>query len=240
MKLKQLTISLYAIIITLFFGLAATSCNSDSGNNILDNMSADFVTFVSTDNNGSVFTFQKSGDSPLITLTAAIKVDTEQIKPGSRVILYYIPSGGQGAYKSGPVDVINIVRILNAGVEEASMETITSWGHDKLNVHTIARSGNYLDLWAEGFVSKEAKRFVLVADKATLADEYPALYLIFVTDDDLGRARQIYASFDLSSVWDLPTSKGVKLTYYTDGGAETMKLDKSDLGPLKPGGDTVE
>ena len=80
----------------------------------------------------------------------------------------------------------------------------------------------------------------LLRAKQTAENIGKYLDLIFVTDDDLGRARQIYASFDLSSVWDLPTSKGVKLTYYTDGGAETMTLDKSDLGPLKPGGDTVE
>lgn len=242
MTTKKLTTTLLAILFTITLGLGVTSCNKDDngGMPIPDNICADFVTFVSTNDQGTVFTFRKSGDSDLITLTAAVKVDTEQIKPGSRVIIQYVPSGGQEVYQSGPITLYGITRILNDGIEEEDMETIASWGHDPINVHTIARSGQYLDLWAEANCGSKPKRFVLVADKATLENEYPELYLIFVTDDDLGRTRQIYASFDLSKVWDLETSLGAKLTYYTGSGTETMTLHKSTRVPLQPGEDVVE
>lgn len=240
MTLKKHSISFLIILFAVVLGLSVASCNSedDGAMKLPDNLCADFATFVSTNDQGSVFTLRKSGDSELITLTAAVKVDTEQIKPGSRVIIQYVPSGGQEVYQSGPITLYGITRILNEGIEEESLETIESWGHDFLNVHTIARSGQYLDIWAEAVCGTNPKRFVLVVDEATLSDEYPQLYLIFVTDDDQGRTRQVYASFDLSKVWELESCKGATVTYYTNTGTETMTLQKGL--PLQPGGDVIE
>ena len=114
---KKLTSALLAVFFTIALGL--TSCNTDDDNGGgVDNLCADFVTFVSTGDQGTVFTFRKSGDSELITLTAPVKVDTQQIKLGSRVIIPYVPSGGQAPYQSGPINLYNITRIINAGIEE--------------------------------------------------------------------------------------------------------------------------
>lgn len=232
-KLKKTFFALAA-----FFSLClmSTSCNSDDngGGGIPDNLCADFVTFVSTNDNGSVFTFQKSGDSGLITLTAPVKVDVNQVKPDSRVIIQYIPSGGQQPYESGPIDLYGITRIINGGVDKEPLSTITTWGYNTLNMMTIGRSGKYLDVWAEAAFGGNPKRFVLAADEATLEDEYPQLYLVFVADDEFARIRPLYASFDLSSVWDLSTSKGVKVNYNTASGTETLTLQKSGREPLQP------
>lgn len=228
----------------MFFSIAcfiaicflSTACNSDDngGSGIPDNLCADFVTFVSTNDNGSVFTFRKSGDSGLITLTAPVKVDVNQLKPDTRVIIQYIPSGGQQPYQSGPINLYGITRIVNGGVEQKPLSTITTWGYNTLNMMTIGRSGKYLDVWAEAAFGGNPKRFVLAADQATLEDEYPQLYLVFVADDEIARIRPLYASFDLSSVWDLSTSKGVKVNYNTASGTETLTLQKSGREPLQP------
>lgn len=231
---QNMTVFSIACIIAIC--LLSTSCNSDDngGGGIPDNLCADFVTFVSTNDNGSVFTFQKSGDSGLITLTAPVKVDVNQVKPDSRVIIQYIPSGGQQPYESGPIDLYGITRIINGGVDKEPLSTITTWGYNTLNMMTIGRSGKYLDVWAEAAFGGNPKRFVLAADEATLEDEYPQLYLVFVADDEFARIRPLYASFDLSSVWDLSTSKGVKVNYNTASGTETLTLQKSGREPLQP------
>lgn len=225
-----------AILLAIIIGIGASSCNSDSNNGYIpDDLCADFVTFVSSNDKGSVFTFQKSGDSELITLVADVKIDTEQIKPGSRVIIQYLPSGGQKPYESGAINLYGISRIFNAGIEEETLATIESWGHNALKVYTIARSGKYLDFWAEGAYVNSPSRFGLYVDNATLENEYPELYLVYVSDNDLGRNRQIYASFDLAKVWDLDTSKGAKVTYYSTNGTETLTLHKPNKEPLQPG-----
>lgn len=226
----------FAIVASITLGLMSTSCNNENnvGVSIPDNLCADFVTFVSTNDDGSVFTFQKSGDSELITLTAPVKVDVNQIKPDTRVIIQYLPSGGQQPYQSGPIDLYGITRIVNGGVDKEELSTITTWGYNTLNMMTIGRSGKYLDVWAEAAFGGNPKRFVLAADEATLEDEYPQLYLVFVADDEFARIRPLYASFDLSSVWDLSTSKGVKINYNTASGTETLTLHKSGREPILP------
>ena len=213
----------------------AASCNSDdNGGGTVDNLCADFVTFVRSGEDGSVFTLQKSEDSELITLTAAVKVDVNQVKAGSRVIIQYVPSGGQQPYQSGPINLYGITRIINGGVEKEPLSTITSWGGNNLKMMTLARSGEYLDVWAEAEFSTNPKRCVLVADEATLADAYPQLYLVFVTDGDFARTRPLYASFNLSDVWDLSTSKGVKVSFKALSGTENITFHKSDREPLQP------
>lgn len=227
-------ITFFSIACIIVIGLLSTSCNSDdnSGGGIPDNLCADFVTFVNTNDNGSVFTFQKSGDSELITLTAPVKVDVNKIKPDSRVIIQYIPSGGQQPYQSGPINLYGITRIVNGGVDKEELSTITTWEQNNIKIMTIGRSGKYLDVWAEAAFGSNPKRFVLAADEATLEDEYPQLYLVFVADDEFARIRPLYASFDLSSVWDLSTSKGVKINYNTASGPETLTLQKADANHL--------
>ena len=224
-RLATLALSAFLFLVT---GLGLSSCGSDDNGtpDIPDNVCYDFVTFVSTGDRGSVFTFQRGGDTDLITLTAAVKIDTNKIEPGSRVIIQYLPSGGQGVYQSGAIKLFGILPILNEAIETASQDTIESWGHDPVKVRVLARSGEYLDVWVEAVYGKAPQRFVLAADEATLGNEYPELFMIFVPDDDMGRVHQTYASFNLSKVWDLETSKGAKLTYYTDDGAETMTLRK--------------
>lgn len=225
---NRLVTRVLSVVLFWVAGLALSSCGSDDGgaSDIPDNVCYDFVTFVSTGDRGTIFTFQRGGDTDLITLTAAVKIDTNKIEPGSRVIIQYLPSGGQSVYQSGAIKLFGIIPILNESIETESQETIESWGHNPVKVRVLARSGKYLDVWVEAVFGKAPQRFVLAADEATLGDEYPDLYLIFVTDDDMGRVHQTYASFDLSEVWDLETSKGAKLTYYTDDGAETMTLRK--------------
>lgn len=237
---KKLTSTLGAILAFLLIGVMSTSCNSDDNNNMLpSDMCVDFATFVKTSDKGSVFTLRKSGDSELVTLTAAVKIDSEKLKPETRVIIHYTPSGGQKPYESGPINLYGITEIQNGTPESESLETIKSWPSEKFKMMSITRSGEYLDVWAELSFSSKPTRFTLAVDEATINDEYPELYLVFTSDNQIGRIRQYYASFKLSSVWDLSTCKGVKVNYDGVNGSESVTFKKEDRKPLEPGTDPV-
>lgn len=226
--MMKLTTSVFAIIISVIAGIFTTSCNSETDSGDIPGVCYDFATFVSTSDEGTVFTLRKNGDSPLITLTAAVKVDISQLKPDTRVLIKYLPSGGQAPYESGPITLYGLGLIFTGDVDSEPLATIESWKSDVINLKTMTRSGEYLDIEALGDYSSKATKFCLVADEATLNDEYPQLYLVFEGDNGLGYPHQLYASFTLSNVWELPTCKGVTINYHNYSGMETQTFNKTD------------
>lgn len=224
----KLTTTIYAIILFVIAGVFTTSCSSKTTSpDTPDNICVDFATFVSTSDEGSVFTLRKNGDSPLVTLTAAVKVDISQLKPNTRVLIQYLPSGGQAPYESGPITLYGIGFIFTGDVEAQPLATIESWASDVIKLMSMTRSGEYLDIWAQGNYSTNATKFCLVADEATLDDEYPQLYLVFESDNGWGYPHQLYASFTLGNVWDRPTCKGVTVHFHNEDGFKTQTFNKT-------------
>lgn len=233
MKLfAKLSLILSIIMISVVF----TGCNSDDGPGMQlpDNLCYDFVTFVSSNEKGSVFEFRKSGDSQLITLTSTTRIDTEKIKPGTRMIIQYLPSGGQQPYQSGPINLYGIAQIINGKPVDKTLAEINAMHFEPMTVRTIERSGNYIDIWAQAFGAGGNISLDLYLDEATADSEYPEAYLIYTFTNIDGTARQIYASFDISDVLALPTSKGIKITYTTPSGKETVRFDKDLSLPIQP------
>lgn len=238
---KKISSGLFAAFVICFLGLFSSSCNSSSDQPIIpDNVCFDFVTFVSSNDKGSVFTFRKSNDSDLITLTAGIKVDTENLKPGTRVIIQYVPSGGQAPYESGPITLFGIAQITTGDVEAKPLSEIESWQPEPVKVNTLSRSGEYIDVWIEAATAQTPKLFTIVADEATLTNEYPDLYLVFETDRPFANMRQLYGSFDMSAIWNKTTCKGVNVHTDSNNGFGTVKFEKSTLLPIIPDNDITE
>lgn len=230
--------SLSSLLIVPILALLVCSCSSKESDPgpIPPDVCYDFVTFVDSNNSGSTFEFRKSGDSPLITLTSTSKIDKSQLAPGTRVIIQYVPSGGQAVYQSGPITLYGIAQITNGSITSASLTDIKSWNSDAIKIITLSRSGQYLDLWAECNLFSKPRRFSIVADESTLADQYPEVYIIVESDNSNGRVAQLYASFDLSAVWNLSTAKGISVNIKTAQGIETTRFDKDDRQQLQPGG----
>lgn len=219
------------LIVAVLLSAMLFSCSkNDIVPGIPPDLCADFATYVESNTAGSVFTLRKNGDSDLITLTAAgVMVNNEQVKPGNRVIIQYIPSGGQQPYQSGPISLYSITKIINGGVGSESLETIRSWSSDPVKMMTLNRSGQYLDVWAEATFDDSIIRFSLTVDESTVDDSCPQLYLVFESDEKtVVRTHQIYASFDLSSVWDLPTCEGININYRTQSGQSSVAFQKTE------------
>lgn len=241
MTTKQSKNVITSTLLAIVFCLIFSSCNNDNNNPYIPGTACyDFVTFVETSETGSVFTFQKSNDSELITLTSAERLNPEKVKPGSRIIIQYIPSGGQDVYQSGPITLYGIAQITNGKTDPMTMDEIRAWPSNRIKMHSISRSGNYIDVWLEANISNAPKRFVIVADQATVNDEYPQLYLIFESDNNVNIPRQVYGSFDLNPVWELNSCKGVQVHYQDVTGDEVVKFEKTSKVPIQPGGDIIE
>lgn len=237
----KLPTKLMAMLTIVLAGMMTTGCNDDDegGSVIPENLSTDFATFASSNEQGSVFTLQKDGDSPLVTLTASTKIDTEKLKPGTRVIIQYVPTGGQAVYESGSIQLYGVMQVTNGKVEPAVKSEIDSWRSDRVKMYSMTRTGQYVNVWAEATLSREPQRFVIVADESTIGDEYPELYLVFTTDNELGRSYNLYGSFDLDEIWNLDTCKGVKINYADKSGNESKTFHKSGLLPVQPGVDDI-
>lgn len=218
--------------------LVFTGCSSDSGpvDGMPDNLCYDFVTLVSTGDHGTVFEFRKNGDSQLITLTAAVKIDTERVAVGSRLIICYVPAAGQMPYQSGAIALYGIAPVVNGEPVPATLDGIMDLKHDPLTVKTLSRSGNYIDMWGEGYGVGEDVTIVLYVDKSTVDTEYPSTYLVYDTGGSEGSLRQVYASFDISDLLSRPLCKGVKVTYFGRTGDETVCFGKDSALPVLPDG----
>lgn len=218
--------------------LVFTGCSSDSdvSDGRPDNLCYDFVTLVSTGDRGTVFEFRKNGDSQLITLTAAVKIDTERIAVGSRLIICYVPAGGQMPYQSGAISLYGIAQVVNGVPQPATLAAIEALKCDPLTVKTISRSGNYIDVWAEGYGAGEDVTVALYVDESTVGSDYPSTYLIYDAGDTEGTLHQVYASFDIDNLLSQPDCKGVKVTYYGRKGCETVCFDRESVLPLRPDG----
>lgn len=227
MKTK-IALTFYTVLAIILGAVALTSCGDDKqSGDYPDDVCLDFATFVSTSDQGSVFTLRKNGDSPLITLTAAVRIDTSKLKPDTRVLIQYVPSGGQAPYESGPITLYGIGLIVTGDIIAQPLTEIESWTSEPIKVTSITRSGEYLDVWAQGDYTSKITRFCLAADESTLGDDYPQLYIVFEGDEGIGYPHQLYASFTLSSVWDLETCRGVTVNYLTPSGNQSITLSKA-------------
>lgn len=205
------------------------SCGSnDAGTDLRDESCYDFATFVSSNDKGSVFTLRKAGDSPLVTLTSDARIDNMKLQAGTRVLIQYVPSGGQAPYVSGPIDLLGIGRIINGAVESHPNDTIMSWPSSPIKLTSMNRSGEYVDIWAQGDFTTKINRFDLVADEETVDDAVPSLRLVFEGDRGIGYPHQIYASFDINDIWSMSSCRGIDITYLTAAGEQHLTLYKSD------------
>lgn len=186
------------------------SCNSEGVSEATSFMS--FVTIEGVSDYGTVFTTRQNGDSPLVTFTSGTVLKADQYPLGSRWIIGYTNEANE-RYKSGPIALTAIIPVFNGKIEKATAEEIKKLTNNDLTPSLIQREGQWLNLECSATVAGQPKKFALLVDESTLDNEYPDVYIGFETDTNSGPVRQFYASFDLTSVWMLPTCNGIKVHY---------------------------
>lgn len=185
-----------------------TSCSDDADYNDSAFFS-DIVTVESTGDTGSRFTFRRYGDSPLVTLTdPALTLDDELT--GKRVLLRYYAESGE-PYTDGLIRTIGLSRV-NCDTTVIRPVERYDWDADAVFLNSIWRSGNYINLHLRAVYSDKPRYFSLMVDSLTLTDPVPQVYLVHNT---LGAPdnymSEVYASFDITNVWDLPGCDGIDI-----------------------------
>ncbi|MDE6490913.1 MAG: hypothetical protein K2L49_07115 [Muribaculaceae bacterium] len=169
----------------------------------------DIVVFDGNVDGSACFSFRKNGDSPLIELVAPGRVlESESVNTGDRILIAYIPVSGE-AYRSGDIDLKSVALINSDRLREGD---VAGWDATPVYVQSIWRSGVYINLECKLDYADAKRSFYLVLDRSTAGNPVPELYIVH----DMGElppnfARRIYASWDISDVWDSPDCRGVKV-----------------------------
>lgn len=207
MKLKTFFLSLVGIIA---LATSFSSCNSDSDDNG-NSIYTIIATFEKSNAQGSVFTYRKEGDEPLITLTSTQSIKTDMFKEGTRVLLQFVTN--MPPYTSGPIQVLGVAKIIGSG-EPATISTAEAtndWRSNEVDIRTLWRTGTYLDI---AFIAPlgVTDYFKFYLDEATIGSSSPEFHIVLTEGGNLGGQQGLYyASYNIANVWDNPETDEIKI-----------------------------
>lgn len=212
----------------------ASSCKGDDepSSAIPQEAVYDFVTLVESSADGSVFTMRRNGDSPLISYYSDADFSgIQSIKAGDRLILCYGRIDGE-VYTSGKINVYGYGQLSSTdqNLLSGNPSDYNGWKCPPMKVNSLWRTGHYinLDTRISLFQARRPETLVLVADEATCESEYPRLHIYYenAEDNDGENLYRVYASFDISEVWDKASCEGVTVSYPTADGSASITFEK--------------
>lgn len=218
--------------------LLACSCNNDNNDDDPQNgTQIDFVTVKMVSNAGTSFELQKEGDSPVLTLVTSKKL-SDDVKEGQRILLRYFPANGQ-PYTSGSITPTGYMTIYGGGdpVKMQKSEDAGGFASEEVTMEICQRSGKYINVAARCFMLNAPNSFELVCDQSTIDSEEPVVYLLYKSDSNSvdGAYKVVYGSWDISSIWNLSTCKGIRVKYATTDGTKSVAIikDASQITPAE-------
>lgn len=200
---------LFKAVILSLLAIVVTSCG-DNGPYSDKIALYDIVTFEGTTDQGVKFSFQQVDDSPVIELLArGVVFDEKKVRKNQRLLIGYYPASGK-AYESGEIEFFGYSQIYHNEAVFSTANQIAGWDKTPVYLNSMWRSGHFLNMNMLVDHSSQERRMELLADESTLNDPMPHLYF---AHDLLGSPEsygtQVYASFDLSKVWNRATCEGV-------------------------------
>lgn len=228
-------------LLILFMSFAFIACSNDDKNNEPDltgNEIYDIVTFVGnpqSNNNNSVFQFQKENDSRLTTLRATnIALDSTTIKVNTRLLLAYNPESGMHNVDDN-ITVKGYSIVFNDSIRTGDITKLPNWDFNPIFVNSILRSGTYLNIHCGLTYSYEPSGFILLIDAETINNPMPDVYLSYQKGDDReSYNKEFYASIDISNLWNRPSCKGFTLHVNDSNfGNNTIEFKKITLTPMQ-------
>lgn len=191
--------------------LTGCSINDDTFDGVVEKTLWDIVTFDGNIDGYARFSFRQVNDTPIVNLTAQGELHSDDLTDGQRLYIMYIPENGL-PYTSGNITLRGASFINNGPVVEEPMDKMPDWARDGVYVYSMWRSGQYINLHCRLTYDTEPRIFRLTVDPETIGEEYPDLYVHHemaapVNNHDKG----YYASWDMSAVWSLPSTRGVRV-----------------------------
>lgn len=230
----------YTTLLLAALGAAAmafTGCNSnDDPDDPQAKSYIDIMTIAEKNGDGTVLTFQKENDSPLITLTTNQTFSQSVFTVGKRVVVNYVPQSGV-QYESGNISILQAMLTEGEGAKpEAKTATETSgWSTDGISMYTAWRTGPYLNVIFNGVTSSAGpEECAIYADAATVGTAQPTVYLIFEgSNGNMVSPYFFYASYDISELWDNPATESLRLVYAeSQTGTRSVDFPKVNSGDV--------
>lgn len=199
----------HTALICAVLALAMTACvNDDTVDGPVDMPITDLVQWVGNADGATSFKSWAGPDGPTAILTAAHELSTDTLTPGDRVLLTYLPPAGPG----GDITLRGINRINNGRFTVADTKEIDQSMIDPVYVYSLWRMGGFINLHCRLVYSTTPRRFGLVVSEATVGNDYPDVYLVHALPESVDyHDRAYYASWDIDSVWQLPSCKGLRI-----------------------------
>lgn len=169
---------------------------------------ASIVTYESTENGVSTFTYTDSQES-LITLSATWN-GNDELQPGARVLIYYT-ADEYGV--SGAISLLSVTRLPGGVPVVAPAADIPR--SESLQQCSLWRSGEYLNISATINFAGNASQVALYVDEATAELQVPTAYVVVVPEDysSPGVERSLYASWNISDILSAPNFEALKVVY---------------------------
>lgn len=230
--MKLFKFATFAMLLCVIAGISFTSCSS-SGDEPVREVYYNFATLVSATDGGIVVQAQKDSDSPVYTMTfTGVRADTTVVPVGSRLLVAYIPTDASTAYASGSPTLAGIWAVYTSKITEGDSESTSKWKTKAQPAVELWRTGKWINVQAM-CTYKEIKptTYDLVVDTSTLGEEYPTAYIIYDPYEGVGASTQtFYASFNIESVWAMPSVHGLNVIALVNGQSKTFKFDKAGYG----------
>jgi hypothetical protein len=218
-------------LLLLVLAMTFTSCSSLDEDETTLSTCFDIAVYGGATDNGTVFTLRQSDDSQLVTLTSSTKIELTGLNVGDRVLLIYYPANGL-QYVSGNISVVSCTQIISSDAVTKSADDTNKWACDALNMQTVWRAGQYINMQCVAPLQSSPKQFYVAFDESTVSSTYPDAYLIFESDFNQAATintstKTVYASFDVSEVWNKTTCRGLTLHFTGYNGEQTARFEKS-------------
>lgn len=188
---------------------AMTSCGDDEYYEY-GNSSFDMVTYAGNGTAGdSYINYPVNDIAPVTLIDAATNASSAGLKSGTRLLLNYAVNSRNSdgslnitakSYTKAITDTLRYV------------PTPDSTPMDSVSLNSIWRTGRYINIYCRVRYTETARVMALVADYRTIRNDTVHCYLMHnMMDATAYFWRRCYASYDISSVWNLQSCKTVRI-----------------------------
>ncbi|MDE6300921.1 MAG: hypothetical protein K2M19_04325 [Muribaculaceae bacterium] len=198
---------LSAVLIT---SLGACSSLTDK-NEPLPSLFSVFATLESHSKTGAVFTVQSAPDAEPVTLTTNADLQAEGLEAGKRYIIIYANGDANDPYIPGAIDLKNVLKVANGNVQIATKQEIMALQGVEYSVVSMFRTGTYINVQLDIPSTSTPEVFNIYADRATLGNPLPDLYLIYQVNSTGLSHTTAFGSFNIAEVWNERGCTGVNI-----------------------------
>lgn len=204
--MKSIQKYLSLMLVALVSATISTSCiNDDDSNGITY---SNLVTYTGNIGTNAYFEFIGENDAKPVTLHANRILGS--IDEGQRLVIVYTLEDENQYGKDGYIDLITYTTVPTSSVQTVTTSEAQA-ANEAMYLNAIARTGKYINIDAR-LPRIEGRTFSILADEATVDTDMPELYITTkAPEGNTGLNESTLASFDISSIWNMPSVRGVKI-----------------------------